>query len=257
MTAPTNTQTKLFGTGNVFALVSGSAPVQVGVLQDIEIDISAAIAELYGQYQFPVATGRGKGKITGKAKTGQFDINLFNSLYYGGTVNNTQYNKVYTNEAHTAGASLTTIAPTNLGSSNVTDLGIYYQSNGVQLTLAPTSSQVSSAAGLYWFASSGLYTVSSQETSSTPFLINYDSLQTGNSLAVSNQLMGVQPVFQLEMWEGFTDFSGRTNFDLKLNRCVSNKFNFPFKNSDFAINGFEFECFADSNGNIMTLGVGV
>lgn len=256
MTSLTNTQTKIFGTGSVFALVNNLTPVKVGILQDIEIDITAAVAELYGQYQFPVGVGRGKGKITGKAKLGQFDLTLFNSLFYGGTVDTVQYRKVIESSAATAGASLATFAVGNIGSSAVTDLGLYYSATGVQLSY---STAAAPTIGNYTMTSTGLYTVSTAETSSTPFLVSYDYLSTGtgNQLVIANQLMGVQPVFAIELWEGFTDFSGRTNFDLKLNRCIASKFNIPLKNSDFSIQDFEFSAFADSAGNIGTVGVGL
>lgn len=255
MTSLANTTTKVFGAGNVYAVVSGLTPVRLGILQDIEIDISAAIAELYGQYQFPVAIGRGKGKITGKAKTGQLDVAMFNSLFWGGTLDTTQYRKVVDSSAAVAGASVPTFNVASTGSSAVGDLGLYYTSNGVQLTY---STAAAPTIGNYTMTSTGLYTVSTAETAASSFLVSYDYLSTGNGnqLVAANNLMGAQPVFYLEMFEGFTDFSGRTNFDLKLNRCVSSKFNMPLKNSDFMVVDFEFSAFADSSGNLFTLGVG-
>lgn len=255
MTSQSNTISKVFGAGDVYALVQGLTPVKFGVLQDIEIDISGAVAELYGQYQFPVAAARGKGKISGKAKMGQFDVNLFNSIYYGGAISQGTYNKEVTNEAHTAGASAPTTTAT-LSSGGITDLGVYYSATGVQLTY---STAAAPTIGNYAVVpATGVYTVSTAEASSTPFLLNYAYPETtGNQLVVSNQLMGIQPVFELRMYEGFTDFAGRTNFDIKLNRCISTKMNFPFKNSDFMVADFEFSAFADSTGGLFTLGTGV
>ncbi len=255
MTSLTNTTTKTFGTGSVFALVSGLTPVKIGVLQDIEIDISAAVSELYGQLQFPVAVGRGKAKISGKAKTGQLDINMFNSLFYGGTIDTTQYRKVVESSAATAGASAPTFSVGTVGSSGITDLGLYYSATGVQLNY---STAAAPTIGNYTNTSTGLYTVSTAESAATALLVSYDYLSTGNGnqLVVQNLNMGIQPVFQLELYEGFTDFGTRTNFDLKLNRCVSTKFNMPLKNSDFMVADFEFSCFADSSNNVFTLGVG-
>ncbi len=255
MTSLTNTQSKVFGAGDVYALVSGLTPVKFGVLQDIEVDISAANAELYGQYQFPVASARGKGKITGKAKTGQFDLALFNSLYYGGAITTGSYLKEVTNEAQSAGASAPTITPT-ISSLAITDLGLYYSATGVQLTY---STAAAPTIGNYAKASSvgGVYTVSTAETAATAFLLNYEYLATtGNELIVTNQLMGINPVFELHLFEGYTDFSGRTNFDIKLNRCIATKINFPFKNSDFMVSDFEFQAFADSTNGLFTLGTG-
>src|SRR6516225_3439263 len=58
----------LWGERTDLGTVTGVGPRQFGVLQDIAIDFDWTNKELYGQYQFPVAIGRGQAKITGKAK---------------------------------------------------------------------------------------------------------------------------------------------------------------------------------------------
>lgn len=255
MTSLTNALSKVFGSGDVFALVSGLTPVKIGVLQDIEFDIASAVAELYGQYQSPVAIGRGKTKLTGKAKTGEFNINLFNSLYYGGSVTVGSYEKQVSNEVGSAGASAPSMTPA-ISSLATVDLGLYYSATGVQLSYSTSSAPT---IGNYAKGSSvgAPYLVSTAETAATGFYLNYEYVSpSGNQLVVTNQLMGIQPVFELHLYEGYTDFGGRTNFNLKLNRCISTKLNFPFKNSDFMISDFEFECFADSTGGLYTLGTG-
>jgi hypothetical protein len=44
-----------------------------GVLQDVSVDISGDIKELYGQNQFAEAVARGKAKISCKAKFGRIN----------------------------------------------------------------------------------------------------------------------------------------------------------------------------------------
>ncbi len=255
MTALSNTQTKIFGAGSIFALVNGLTPVKLGVVQDMQVDISFTVAELYGQNSFPVAIGRGKGKVTGKGKLGQFDINMYNNLFFGGTIDATQNRRVIESSAATAGSSLPTFSVGNVGSSGINDLGLYYAATGQQLNYSTASAPT---IGNYTNTSTGLYTVSTAETLATNFLISYDYLSTGtgNRLVVTNQVMGAQPVFQMELWEGFTDFTGRTQYDMKIYRCVANKFSTPLKNSDFSISDFEFSAFADSSGNVYEFNVG-
>lgn len=65
------------------AAISVPTPIQLGIMQDISIDISFDTKELYGQGQFPVAVGRGKGKMSGKAKVAQVNGNAINSLVFG------------------------------------------------------------------------------------------------------------------------------------------------------------------------------
>ena len=255
MTAIANTQTKIFGTGSIFALVNGLTPVKLGVVQDMEVDFTFAVAELYGQNQFPVAIGRGKASVKGKGKLGQFDLNMYNNLFFGGTIDTTQNRRVIESSAASAGASAPTFTVGNVGSSGINDLGLYYSATAQQLNY---STSASPTIGNYTNTSSGLYTVSTAESAATGFLVSYDYLSTGtgNRLVVSNQLMGLQPIFQMELWEGYTDFSGRTTCDLKIYRCTSSKFSMPLKNSDFNISDFEFSAFADSSGNVYEWNVG-
>ncbi|MGE0105284.1 MAG: hypothetical protein AB7U64_23380 [Blastocatellales bacterium] len=250
----TTTKTYAFGTGSVIALAAGKPPTKVGTLQDIEIDISADTAMLYGQNQFPVAIGRGKGKIEGKAKTGTIDINLFNNLFQQGTIDETGYLKLIENEAQSVpGSSTYTIQVTNHTNFDA-DMGVYYADSGVQLLPVAASSEdtgkysVNTATGTYTFDSTD---------ASEDLLMSYTyKANTGQEVTIANNLMGDQPVFQLFLQEGFNDFGSRRNFTLKLNRCVSSKLTFPFKNTDFSISDFDFSCFADSLGNIGTFGVG-
>ncbi len=257
MSAQSNSYTRSFGAGDVYALVPGLTPAKFGTLQDIEIEVSAAAVELHGQNQFPEAVARGKGKITGKAKMGRFDIFLFNSLYYGGSVTQGAYEKLVKNEAHAAGASLPTFTAT-LSSGGIQDLGLFYSSGstpGVQLSY---STAAAPAIGNYNYSTaSGVYTVSTAEASSTPFVANYNYQATsGNNLLVTNQLMGVNPQFELHLYEGIGQGSARTNFDMKLFACMATKTTFPNKNTEWMVQDFEFEAFADSNDQVFQLGLG-
>lgn len=76
----------IFGTGQLFGMpVGGGAPLKFGALQDVSVDISADIKQLYGQNQFPLAVARGKVKIEGKAMTGEVNPDLYNALFFGQT----------------------------------------------------------------------------------------------------------------------------------------------------------------------------
>src|SRR5437868_12014202 len=74
-----------FGSGSLFAVPNATnpTPVLLGTLQECSIDISFSIKELYGQNQFPVAIGRGPGKIDCKAKSAEFSAIALNSIFTG------------------------------------------------------------------------------------------------------------------------------------------------------------------------------
>ena len=68
----------LFGTPTTDAYgnaLSNPTPIQFGVAQEASVDISFDTKQLYGQNQFPVAIGRGKGKASGKFNLGVKNAN--------------------------------------------------------------------------------------------------------------------------------------------------------------------------------------
>jgi hypothetical protein len=77
----------VFGTGQLFATpVGGGAPLRFGALQDVSVDFSGDIKQLFGQYQFALDVARGKTKVEWKASTGNVDVNAFNQIFFGQTV---------------------------------------------------------------------------------------------------------------------------------------------------------------------------
>ena len=85
-----------FGSGTLWGypvagnLAANPTPIKFGTLQDINLEISGALKELYGQNQFAEAVARGKCKITGKAKFAQIVGKHVNDLFFGQTMNSGQ-----------------------------------------------------------------------------------------------------------------------------------------------------------------------
>jgi hypothetical protein len=65
------------------AAVTNPTPTEFGLLQDCSVDFDFDLKQLFGSYQYPVAIGRGKGKITGKAKFAQINGLMLNNLVFG------------------------------------------------------------------------------------------------------------------------------------------------------------------------------
>src|SRR5215472_11827299 len=78
-----------FGSGSLWGLPVGGntaanpTPAKFGTLQDVSLDISGDVKQLYGQKQFPEAVARGKSKITGKAKFAAINGKMLNDLFFG------------------------------------------------------------------------------------------------------------------------------------------------------------------------------
>lgn len=238
------------------AAVANPTPVQFGVLQDVSVDFSFENKMLYGQSQFPVAVGRGKGKITGKAKFGNIAGSQFNSMFFGASAANNIVSAVNALGAGkaipttpftlTAGTTenATTFAMPGVTPTFVRDLGVRYVATGLPLTRvqsAPAVGQYTvSGAGAYVFntADAGLFVLISYEYQST--------LASPRQFTISNQAMGYAPQFLCIL---NSQYNGGY-MHLRLPACISSKLGLATKNDDFTIPELEFDAFADASGTV-------
>jgi hypothetical protein len=246
-----------FGAGAIYATpltdASGSAialpsPVQIGILQNVDMDDSFDTKELYGSLQYPVDIGRGKGKKSFKAAFAQFNALLFNSVFYGQSLTS-GYNALYQDLVGSiiptgAGATSIAITPTApAGGTSVFayDLGVQ-DGNGnpyTRVASSPTSGQYS--------LTGSTYTFSSLDVGKRVFISygysNATNPSTGKVLQINNLPMGQVPSFSVQF---FVNRFGNSIWR-RFPNCVSTKLSSGFKNDDFTINNFEFSAFADSN----------
>lgn len=236
----------VFGTGQLYALPTGGngAPLRFGALQDVGVDFSADTKQLFGQYQFPLDVARGKTKIEWQASSGQIDVESFNQVYFGQTVTAGQKRQVF-NEAASVPADPGpyTVTAAN-GAHYFMDLGVYNQTTGLplkQVSSAPATGQysVNPATGVYTFAAAD---------AGKPVFLNYlwtDAAQ-GQTLEISNILMGTTPKFQLVLSQVY---NGKT-ITMVLYSCVAEKLGLPLKQDDYLISEFGGQAQANDAGNI-------
>lgn len=230
--------------GNAIA-TNVASPVLFGVLHEVSVDIDFDNKTLFGQNQFPVAVGRGKGKINGKAKMAQLNGSLINSLFFGQTMTSGIYSTVYDTTGALIPTTPFTITPTVPSSGTwAVDLGVR-DANGipmVRVASAPATGQYSVAAGVYTFAAA--------DTGKQVF-ISYQYTATSTTAkrsTVTNVPMGYAPTFRADLT---TIFQGK-NFTLTLPACIGSKLSFSTKLDDFNVPDFDFDAFADPAGNVMT-----
>ncbi len=234
-----------FGSGVVFGKKSGTTPtpVRLGALQDVSVDISFTTKELYGQYQFPLAIGRGTAKITGKAKFGQFDALAFNDLFFGNS------------SAPAAGETIAAVAEAATITANIVtashnatfgeDLGVTLASDG---TILQRVSGAPSGSGNYACnETTGVYTFNNA-INNTAVLVSYSYTDSSNgrTISIANQLLGNAPQFSMILTQTFNS----NKMFLKLNACMSGKLTLATKLEDFTIPELDFSAFADSSNNI-------
>lgn len=237
----------VFGSGTLYAVDSdsNSTPVKFGGLQEASVDFSFSNKELYGQNQFPLTVARGTGKISGKAKNASVSGELFNRLFFGGTLATGQL-LVAEDEAAVVPASPGPYTVTVANSVNFSqDLGVIDASIGQPLTKVdstPAAGQYSVAAGVYTFAAG-------DAGKQLKVSYSHNSASTGKQLTITNKLQGQAPTFKVILSERY---NGKA-LTLELNACVSSKLSMPTKSEDFMVPEFEFSACADAAGNIGTL----
>lgn len=233
----------MFGTGQLFATpVGGGAPLRFGALQDVSVDFSGDIKQLFGQYQFALDTARGKTKIEWKASSGNIDVTAFNTIFFGQTVASNNELKQAINETGTVPAMSTyTVTVTNAADFYM-DLGVYNASTGValkQVAATPAAGEYTVSAGVYTF---------NVAQASTAMLFNYlyESASTGGSLDINNQLMGATPKFQLVLSQVYDS----KTFTMLLYSNVADKLSLPLKQDDYLVAELSGQAMADSANRI-------
>lgn len=230
--------------------IAAPTPVQFGVLQDVSVDFSFDVKELFGQYQFPVAVGRGKGKISGKAKMAQMNGLTMNSIFFGQTLVAGTLSEVIDTSAGTAIPTTPfQITPTVPGSGTfAVDLGVVNVTTGLimrRVVSGPTTGQYSVTGGVYTFATADvaqLVRISYQYTATST---------VAQKLTVNNVLMGQAPQFRADL---YIPYNGK-NFVMTLPANIGTKLAIATKIDDFLIPEFDFSGFADASNNVAYIGL--
>lgn len=235
-----------FGSGVLIGTrtdIVNATPVNFGLVQEVSIEEAASVKELYGQYQHPIAIARGTMKTTGKAKVARISGLAFASLFYGVTPSAGQLATAFAEAATVPAATPYTVTPAN-SVTFVDDSGPVYAATGLPLTRVASAPIV----GQYTL-SGGVYTFAAADAGKAVLLTyTYQIAASGQKFAVTNALTGTTPTFQAQF---YTTFQGQA-VSLKLNNCTSSKLSLHTKLEDFVIPEFDFSCFADATGTVMT-----
>ena len=236
-----------FGSGVLLGTrtdIANATPVNFGLVQEVTIEETATIKELTGQFQRPVAIARGTIKTHGKAKVARISGIAFANLFYGVTPSAGQLATSF-GEAGTVPATGPFTVTVANAATFTDDEGVLYAATGLPLTKVASAP----AAGQYSVSVSGVYTFNSADAGKALLIsYTYTLAVVGQKFTVANQLLGTTPTFQAVF---YTTFQGQAIL-LKLNNCTSNKLSFHTKLEDFVMPEFDFSCFADAAGNVMT-----
>jgi hypothetical protein len=242
-----------FGAGTLFLVrtdIAVPTPTRIGTLQDVSVDMSFEVKELYGQYQAPVAVARGQQKITGKAKIANLNARQLNDAFLGQTLATGEQITIV-DEGGPNGTPIPSSSPYHIIVANGSamssgtpgvDLGVFNAATGIQMTrvsTGPTTGQYSCdmTSGTYTFAAA-------DEGINVLISYAYFETMTGNRITAVNQLMGSSPQFQMKLNNNYAG----NNLSLTLYAAIPTKMSWDFKNEDFTVPDFEFSAFTDSLG---------
>lgn len=237
----------MFGAGSMFCIpkVVVPTPRLLGTMQEVSIEFSGNIKELFGQNQFAAATARGQQKVTGKAKFANIKMDTYNDLYFNEAVTAGQ-NLVALNEIQMIDKTTHTVVAKK-GTFSI-DLGAIDGLTGKGLKrVAATPST-----GEYSLdETTGTYTFHTDMGDKQVYLsYMYSDAINGQTIIINNQPMGDAPSFM-----GI--FNGRFNgkeMTLVLNSCVASKLSLiTTKLEDFNIPEFNFSASVDDLGRLGTL----
>ena len=234
-----------FGGGALYCQrtdIVNATPIRIGALQNVNIDVSGDLKPLYGDGQLPLTFARGKTKITGKASFARISGLLFNNLFFGQTLTNTQ-TLMAQNEAGTVPAASTYTITVANSATFLADRGVINAATAMPLTKvasAPTTGQYAvSTAGVYTFAAADANTL-------VAISYSYTVASSGSTITLLNPVMGIVPIFTAVMTE---NFQGK-HLTMQLNACASSKLSLPTKLDDWLMSDLEFEAGQDAAGNV-------
>lgn len=233
-----------FGVGQLVLNPGGSnpTPVQLAILQDVELDINFTEKELYGAYQLPMDVARGESKITLKAKEAQISSLLIGSILTGST-SASGYTSSAINEAGTVPGSVAYTITVANSATFVADCGVVDLTAGIVLQAAGAA-----APGKYTVAA-GVYTFDASAASHKVWIsYTYTVAASGNTITYNNQLMGQGTVYSATLYNIF-----RTKVvGWKFLAVTVPKLNIPMKNNDYTITGVDLSVYASpSSGEVL------
>lgn len=242
-----------FGTGLLYATpVGGNLPINPTpislLLQEASVDFKGDLKKLFTQYQFPIATARGKVDVTGKAKIVNYDPDPINQLFWAQSIAVGVEVPVDRELAGIPAASPFTVFVTNNATFAV-DHGVSY-TNGTnigQQFLNVGTTTPNTAATYIVNTTQGKYTFSSLDnTLGVAISYTYSNTSRGKTITLTNQTMGYAPVCTVDF---FANFRGKL-LGIRLNACTFGSWTYPSKLEDFWVSDVTFDANVDSANNL-------
>lgn len=233
-----------FGPGTIVCTrtdVANSTPINIGYAQSLNLDFSANLKELFGQNQYPIDVARGTVKITGKAIAAVISGLAWNTMFFGA---NFATGSLAWANGESAAIPSTPYQVTVAQAANFDkDLGVVDATTGIPLKRVASAP----ATGQYSVNElTGVYTFAAADTGKSMLFTYAYKVTSGQSLVISQTLLGYSPVFQLD----YNTIRNGKPLIVRLNQCNANKIAMASKLEDFTMPEIDFGAFADAAGNV-------
>ncbi len=236
-----------FGSGRLYGIKpadpndsnSVDSPQEFGVLQDVSISFDPSTKPLFGGDQFPKDVGRGTAKIAITAKYAELSGENLAELFFNEAIDDANgHDEVIPREVAAPAGGIYTVA--HFGAP-FKPLMVRSGVTGDPMRRVLTSP----AAGQYTCdATTGTFTLNTGDANAATVVISYLSrLPGGISFDITNQPIGVAPVFQLVLTEFRTTIQGKRTLTVLLDACISSKLTIPTKLDDYTIIDFVADAF--------------
>ena len=240
----------VFGSGQLFAQPEGfdngaTSPVQVGALRGVSVEMGFNPKALHGGGHWPLAIGRGTGKVPCKAEFAQFTADGFNALFFGGPVPTTGSTRAAVDEVQVISGNA--VAATHAGTFAL-DLGVTSElPSGALFTRVPSAPAAqeytcNETTGAYGFAPGS-------DGNAVRLNYLYADAANGRQITIANRNIGHTPRFSAVLTE---TFNGKS-MTLTLPHCVASRLGMSSKANDFMVPSFSFGAAADDSGLVGTL----
>jgi hypothetical protein len=225
----------------VTSTVTVTTPRKFGDLQSVTVEESYDNKELYSSYSAARRVGRGKLKISIKAKTARINGRQYADIFNVGTIS-TGSKALQLNESATIPSATPYTVTVANASKFSADLGVE-TINGVPLTRVSASGSV--ATGQYYVdESTGTYTFATADTGLS-VLISYEyTTTTGYTVTKNNQLMQESPYFAVHLMQQSQDGQRVKVYP----RCSAVKLSEEFKMDDWTIPDLEITALDNGSG---------
>ena len=231
---------KKFSNGDLFIIGLGPnpTPIQVGVIQGINMKASQEVVRLTGANAFPEAVAGGPSTLSGDFEHGTLDPDIVSKVLTGSAVT-TGYKKAHKATATIPGTPYQLTSAQAAGFAR--DLGVVFADTGERLdrvASAPAAGQYSVAAGVYTFAAA-------DTGKSVTYRHTYTIAGTGKTVAITNSLLAAPTKYLLGI---YNDGDG---FGLEVRSVMILGLDLAMKSGAWVLPKMEWEASSDSANGVM------